>query len=265
MGVVNGGTSKIDAIGNVLLTGTAMGDVSFGASSSFTYTGIAPNTPFIAKLNSLGTFDYVMWLPGANGIQVVPDATYQKLYIAGQYTKSLTLGTITLQSTSSDPVMFIAIFDTQQKAFLKAIDDKGATEGHFRSLHINPKGILTTLGEVRGGSNQTVTLGQLKLPLPTLRTLELFVARFDASLQPLWLTGVDQTQKNTANTNLRARFITADGDGYTYIGGHIGDPPAGATPRQIQVAGKIFRSTGGAIGYGFFVAKLQPKGKWTCP
>lgn len=160
-GTFDKGTSiKVDATGNVYITGTFTNTAIFGNTSSTSVTSAGADDIFIAKYNNLGVVQWVQraggtGLDGANALALDPSGN---IYITGFFRNTATFGTTTLTSAGNSDV-FVAKCENATGAFQAANSAGGTGNDGGNSIAYTPNGTL----RVAGYFNNTAIFGSTSL------------------------------------------------------------------------------------------------------
>jgi hypothetical protein len=164
----------VDGPGNVYLTGDYSGPATFGNS---TVTGAGKI--YVAKLDGSGAWQWVRASAGSAsgfGRGIALDASGQRIYVGGNFSSALTLGTITLTSVGTFD-QYVAALDASG-TWLWAQQAIGVNRVVTNGLTADANGAVYTCGYVLGNA----TFGPFAVVHPNPPAEQPYVARLAAGL-----------------------------------------------------------------------------------
>lgn len=224
----------VDSKGNVFVTGTFDKTITLG-----TTTLSNPNeSMFISQLDNKGAWKWAMYVGGktTNQQSVAVDSS-GNVYVVGNFTGSVTLGTTTLSSKGSiDP--FVAKLNASG-AWQWAQNGGGKLGDRAAGVGVDSKGNVYVAGTV---ASSTATFGSASFA--TLGGAELFLAQLNPSGAWQWARSYGGSRNETA------RGLAVDGTGNSYVVGEF-------TSTNALFLNTTLSSTGGS---DVFVAKFSSTG-----
>ena len=220
-----GNASAVNAIvsdnsGNSFLTGTISGKtITFGLNT-VKHQGGCGTEAWIVKLKKDGMFDWVTYIGGANsscddGTGLALDAT-GNLYISGFFGKGMfgkgetEFGTLS-RIANGDSDAFVAKLDSLTGQFSSVFTTKSSATSDLvipRGIQVDKAKNIYLVGEYWGSVELDYSVG-----LSTSKQEDLFIAKYNASGKPLWITGAGSSTTETATG------IAVDGLGNIHIYG----------------------------------------------
>lgn len=188
------------------VTGGFQGTVSFGGTS---LVSSGSTDCFVTRINNLGVIQWAIKAGSAgldSGYGIVIDV-YGNSYIAGDYTGTLTLGSLTLAPLGSADGFIAKINPTG--TFLWALRMGGANFEAVRNIGIDSLGNIYTSGAFR----DSFTIGSLSVTGLTGGQNEIFVTKVSSSGVPLWLIRAGSTSSD------RAWSLAVDNNGNSFVTG----------------------------------------------
>ena len=236
--------TAVDAQGNTYVTGSFVNNIRLGSLLLTTGVSSARRDGFVVKYSPTGAVLWTRQLSNVSGSSLGLDAA-DNLYVAGNFTGSLTVGNSTLNSAggSLDSDVFLVKYDPQGTA-LWARSAGGTNNEGIAAIAVNTAGQVA----VAGSSNSaTLTFGNQTVPVGT-NVFSAFVARYDASGTAQWGRAFAGTGTNS--------YPFIDGLAVDAAGG-VGI--AGDFTDNITIGTVTFR-TPTVNDYLPFIAKCSPSG-----
>lgn len=234
-----GGTSvKVDGSGNLYVTGSFAGTVSFGSAS---LVSAGQTDVFVAKYNS--NSGDVIWAKrfggtdSDNGLSVAINGSGE-IFFSGTYFGSFTIGSTTLTSAGNFDTFFAKLSSLGDVVWVKSFS--GVGDQSLNSIAVDASGNCY----VTGYFSSNTTFGSISLNASGNE--DLFVARYNNSGDLIWLRG-----GGTIGDFTNARSIAVDGTGAVYVAGFFG--------RTLTIGTKTLTSLDNSRDV--FVAKYNPMGE----
>jgi len=232
-----------DADGNVLVTGSFAGSITFGTTTL--NTNVFQNSDvFVAKYDASGN---VLWAKSAGGNSIDTGSSIStdingNVYVTGSFSSSsVTFGNITLTNAGNHDI-FIVKYDASgnvlwAKSADGTSDDRGLAvstdaggnvyvTGYFNSSSITFGTATLTIGGAWSGANRDV-----------------FIVKYDASGNMLW------ARRAGGNGREEARSISTDAGGNVYVTGFF-------MSSSITFGTTTLNGGGGTV----FIVKYAPNG-----
>ena len=191
------------------MIGTYGGTITF--ASGTTLTSVGSTDAFVAKYDTSGTVQWARSIGGTgtdSGEDIATDSS-GNVYVIGQYSGSVTIGSTTLTSAGSDDV-FVAKYDTSGTVqWARSISGTGPDFGY--GIATDSSGNVYVTGRYLGG---TVTFA----PGTTLTnnitgSSDVFVAKYDTSGTVQWARGFGGQSSDSGYG------IATDSSGNVYVTG----------------------------------------------
>ncbi|MBK6986131.1 MAG: SBBP repeat-containing protein [Bacteroidetes bacterium] len=242
---------KIDAAGNVFITGSFRGTTDFDPGAGiFNLTSAGNDDIFVSKLDASGNF---VWAKGIGGTMVdvsqaiTIDAT-GNVYTCGYFTDVVDFnpGVATYTLTSSIYNIFISKLDGNGD-FVWAKHMVGGGDAS-QAITVDGAGNVYTTGYIQGTTDFDPGVGTFTLT--SVGAYDLFISKLDANGDFVWAKSMG------ALNNESGLGITVDATGNVYTTGYFGntvdfDPSVGTTT-LVAPAGN----------YSIFISKLDALGNF---
>jgi len=201
----NGHGIATDSDGNVYVTGNYRGSITIGST---TLTNSGSDDVFVAKYDTSGTVQWATSIGGTSadyGRGIATDSG-GNVYVTGNYSGSITIGSTTLTSAGSDDA-FVAKYDTSGTVQW-ATSIGGTSNDYGRGIATDSSGNVYVIGEYSG----TLTIGSTTLT--GAGSDDVFVAKYDTSGTVQWAKGIGGTSADYG------RGIATDSGGNVYVTGN---------------------------------------------
>jgi hypothetical protein len=236
----------VDAMGDVLITGSYAGSVVFGNNGALMAPGSGTRV-FVAKFDGSGDF---LWVddfgdPGdaaanSQGNSIAVDGAGNAV-VVGFFAGGIALGGATLASAGNDDIFFLKLDPTGKVLAGETFGSPG--QDHAYAVAVDASGNAAMTGDV-GGS---IAFGGAPLAFQGgAGDSDVFLAKLDPMGAPLWAQLFGETGTNVAHG------IAFDPHGQVVIDGSF--------QSSINFGSGVLTSAGGS---DFFVAKLDAAGSCT--
>lgn len=232
VGAGSGNATAVDSAGNVYVTGSFKGTVTFGST---TLTSVGKKDIFVAKLDPTGTYQWVQHAGGADddgGTAIAVDR-HGDVYVTGYFLDRATFGSTILLGGNVDLFVMRLAPDGSYQWAINVVSQLGNEIGW--GIAVDAQGDLRVTGSISG----TLNIGG------TVVTGEMFVGKLTPGSIWQWAVGVNCTSYSGV------AGVVVDRNGDSYFAGYFSD--------TLQVDNFTFRSAGTSDG---FVAKVSPTGSW---
>ncbi|WP_165699391.1 SBBP repeat-containing protein [Hymenobacter jejuensis] len=242
-GSVAGQKVAVDALGNVYVVGSFIGNARFG---TLTLTASESSADvFVAKLDPAGQWQWAVRAGGtsidaATGVAV--DAS-GSVYIVGNFlSPRADFGATTLTNTGGSDV-FVAKLDPAGQ-WQWAVGAGGVEVERVNEIALDKSGNVLIAGDFFSPSAR---FGPMTLTNNTLMSLDLFVAKLDPAGQWQWAIRAGGTG------NESAAGVALDGNNNVFLTGEFNSP-------DVRFGATSLAAENGSTDV--FVAKLNPEGEW---
>jgi hypothetical protein len=231
----------VDGAGNSYITGTFMGQVTFGTTTLVSKGATSSiGDLFVAKLDASGAFVWAVAVVGdmfASGLDIAVDAGGAPV-LAGQFCCKASLGATTLTSSGGSDAL-VAKLDTAG-GFVWAASGGGISEDDGSGVAVAGGDVFVTGSLLTSGSFGGI---QVSTSGPTA-----YVAKLDGQGSFVWVTAATVSG---GNSQTWGRAIVADATGDSWITGGVAySATFGATTLSCPLFGTCF-----------YVAHVDPAGK----
>ncbi|PJJ48697.1 SBBP repeat-containing protein [Hymenobacter chitinivorans] len=238
-------STAVDAAGNVYVTGSFTGTLSFG---SITRTSHTLDDLFVAKRSAAGQWLWVTQTAGTARYGYYSDKgslavdAAGNVYLTGCFKGAdATFGSTTLSSVGGFDV-FVAKLNTAGQ-WQWATQALGTNDEFGNGIAVDATGHAYVAGSFQGAST---TFGSVTVTNPSNGTFEVFAAKLDSDGQWLWASSGGGTGPDAASD------IALDALGNAYVSGSTQSPSA--TFGSATVSNPGYSNA--------FVAKLSGTGQW---
>ncbi len=242
---------KIDASGNLLITGSFKGTADFDPGAGiFNLTSAGIDDVFVSKLDTNGDFVWAKAIGGTSAdvsLAIAVDAT-GNVYTCGYFTGAVDfdpgVGTDTL--TSSIYNIFISKLDANGN-FVWAKHMVGSGDVS-QAIAVDAAGNIYTTGYMQGTTDFDPGAGTFTLT--AVGAFDIFISKLDANGDFVW------AKRMGALNNEAGLSIAADATGNVYTSGYFGDTvdfdPSAGTTNLVAPGGN----------YSIFISKLDANGNF---
>jgi hypothetical protein len=228
-GYDNGQAIATDSDGNVYVVGQYLDSVTIGSTI---LDSEGSNDAFVAKYDTSGTVQWARSIGGASfdyGYGIATDSA-GNVYVTGRYVGSVTIESITLNSTAGSSDAFVAKYDTSGTVqWATSIGGTGSDDGY--GIATDSGGNVYVIGNY---SSDSITIESITL-YSNSASNDAFVAKYDTS-------GTVQWAKSIGGTNFDSGYgIATDSAGNVYvIGRYVGSVTIGSTTLESEGATDAF-------------------------
>ena len=242
---------KIDATGNLFITGSFKGTVDFDPEAGiFNLSSAGGDDIFVSKLDASGN---LVWAKGIGGTSadvsqaIAIDAT-GNVYTCGYFSGAVDFdpGAATYFFTSSIYDVFISKLDVNGD-FVWAKQMVGGGDV-AQAIAVDAAGNIYTTGYTQGTTDYDPGVGTFTLT--SAGAFDIFISKLDANGDFVWAKSMG------ASNNEAGLGITVDAAGYVYTTGYFGDAvdfdPGAGTTTLVAPGGN----------YSIFISKLDALGNF---
>ena len=250
-----------DSDGNVYVTGSYAGTVTFASGTTLTSTG--SYDAFVAKYNTSGIVQWAKSIGGTSLDQGNGIATDSggNVYVTGYYIGAVTIGSITLTGASGTDA-FVAKYNTSGIVqWAKSIGGTVADQG--RGIATDSAGNVYVTGYYGG----TITFGS-GVSLTSVGSDDAFVAKYSISKYLRINTGLEVGTANLSVDTVSGRVgigtstpgYTLDVQGDLHVSGTITNVSDKRLKSNVHVIGNALEKVGKLSGYTFTMNNKQNAG-----
>jgi hypothetical protein len=198
-------------------------------------------------LNPPNTTGQSIQMPSGYAVAVDGSNDSNNVFVVGEYSNSITIGSTILTSVGSDDIFLTKIDSNGNPIWAVSAGGPGLDGG--RGIAIDPQGYIYICGSYNG----TATFGTLTTPPSSGTYPSLFVAKYDRSGNAIWVNTATNSGFYTAEQFWRFETMKVDSCGNGFV--------TGTYYNTAQFGNKSITSLSGGNG-NIYVAKILTNGNW---